>query len=76
MAVENIIVWHVTSPFKEGHECGYYDMGIFSDIALAVAAAENLLYWMVGSKAVKAKWTKRDDGTQVLIFPGGSFSSK
>jgi hypothetical protein len=72
MATENITVWHViTSPFKKGHEYGYYDMGIYSDIALAVAAAENLLNWMVGPEAVKATWTKRDNGAQVLIFPGG-----
>jgi hypothetical protein len=67
---EKTELWHVTSPFKVGHECGYYDMGLFSKIELAVGAANTLLYWLVGLKAGQAKWEERADRCQFLIFKG------
>jgi hypothetical protein len=68
--VETIKLWHVTSPYKSNHESGYYDMGIYSKIELAVAAAETLLFWLVGRKAGNAQWKASPDGSQVLIYRG------
>jgi hypothetical protein len=56
LELKTMKVWTVRSDYHAGHEYGYYDMGIFSTVESAKAAAVILLEWIIGKSKEPPKY--------------------
>jgi hypothetical protein len=66
-------VWTVRSSYNDGHEHGYYDMGIYSTVNKAKEAAMKLLTWIVGGSVApeKYRWkVEEKEEAAHLVWPG------